>query len=298
MTIAVTVPATSANLGPGFDCLGLALSLHNNLRLEVSTSPEVEINGEGEASLPRDATNLAYRSAVTGYELSGKTAPSFKLWMINRIPLARGLGSSSAAIVAGLAAGIVASGRQIDRQELVSAAARIEGHPDNVAPAVYGGATVAVSVDDRTVVGTISVSPDISSVVFVPDSELQTRAARAVLAQTISLSDAVFNLGRASLLVAALSSDSRNLLRIASEDRLHQPARTVLIPILPKLLAGSLEAGALMSALSGAGPSVIALVDRASESVAAAMSAISNAERVPGKTLLLDVDRTGLTIAS
>lgn len=297
MRVEVSVPATSANLGPGFDCLGMALSLHNRLVLTFADSPAVTVEGEGVEDLPRDESNLAYQSAVAGFEMSGRAAPAFEISMKNDIPLARGLGSSSAAIVAGLAAGVLASGREIDLQELVTHAARIEGHPDNVAPALFGFATVAITSDDRTIVSAIPVDESLQAVVFVPNTVLRTKQARAVLPEAYSRADAVFNLGRTALMVAALFSGRHDLLRLASEDRIHQPARTALVPVLPKLLAASLEAGALMSALSGAGPSVLALVSKNGPDVAAAMERAANEAGVTGRSLLLGVDRRGLQAA-
>lgn len=294
MTLTVRVPASSANLGPGFDCLGLALALHNEVRIAESSVPRVTIIGEGEHDLRRDPSNLVYRCATIGYQLSGRAAPAFAIDLRNAIPLSRGLGSSSAAIVGGLLAGAALAGVSLSPEELVTKAAEIEGHPDNVAPAVYGGCTVAV-VADGVRVAPVPFPTDLNALVFVPSRRLATAKARGVLPETVSRADAVFNLGRTALLVAALCGDRRDLLPIASEDRLHQDARAVLIPALPRVLAAAREAGARLAALSGAGPSILALVDQHADEVAAAMVAAAGPD-LPGRVLRLAIARDGATI--
>ena len=179
MTVTVRTPASSANLGPGFDCLGLALALYNRVRLAEASAPRVVVTGEGEHDLRRDPSNLVYRCATIGYQLSGRAAPAFALELDNAIPLARGLGSSSAAIVSGLLAGAALAGLSLSRAELVTKAAEIEGHPDNVAPAVYGGCTVAV-VADGVRVAPLPFPNDLVALVFVPSRRLATAKARGV----------------------------------------------------------------------------------------------------------------------
>ncbi|MCS6800995.1 MAG: homoserine kinase [Chloroflexota bacterium] len=294
MTLTVRVPASSANLGPGFDCLGLALALYNEIRISAASIPHISITGEGEHDLRRDPSNLAYRCATIGYQLSGRAAPAFALELRNAIPLSRGLGSSSTAIVGGLLAGATLAGLRLSREELVTKAAEIEGHPDNVAPAVYGGCTVAV-VANGVQVAPIPFPAGLRALVYVPTRRLPTAKARGVLPETVSRADAVFNLGRTALLVAALWADRRDLLPIACEDRLHQDARAALIPALPRVLAAAREAGARLVALSGAGPSILALVDERDEEVAAAMAAAAGSE-LPGRVLPLAIAREGVTV--
>lgn len=293
MTVTVAVPASSANLGPGFDCLGLALNLENTLTLTEATAPEVTVDGEGIVELRRNASNLAYRSAVAGYELSGKHAPPFAMHLSNTIPLARGLGSSSAAIVAGVVAGAALAGVEIDRARLVVAAAELEGHPDNVAPAIYGGFTVAVGHGSGVQIARLDPPDELQAVVFIPETRLSTSKARAVLPAMYSREDAVFNIGHASLMVAAFCSGDLGLLGVASEDRLHQPARTKLVPALPKIMAAAREAGALMAALSGAGPSVLALCTHNSRIIGSAMEGAAASAGYPGRTVCLNIQRQG-----
>ncbi|MFN8533767.1 MAG: homoserine kinase [Dehalococcoidia bacterium] len=295
MSIAVRVPASSANLGPGFDCLGLALELHNRVRIAEATVPSVQVSGEGDQDLRRDPSNLVYRCAAIGYQLSGRPAPAFALELDNRVPLSRGLGSSSTAIVGGLLAGAALAGVTLGREELVSRAAEIEGHPDNVAPAVYGGCTVAVMADSVRV-ASVPIARELSALVFVPARRLSTAKARGVLPETVSRADAVFNLGRTALLVAALWGDRRDLLPVAGEDRLHQEARAALIPALPAILDGARRAGARLAALSGAGPSVLALVDQHIGEVSQAMQDAAAANGITGRVLHLQIERDGAQI--
>ncbi|GIW11218.1 MAG: homoserine kinase [Chloroflexi bacterium] len=297
MSVVVRVPASTANLGPGFDCLGMALALYNEIRLAPADAPRITIQGEGADRLQRDPSNLAYRCATLGYQLSGRPAPPFALELVNRVPLARGLGSSSTAIVGGLLAGATLARVPLSPEQLVTRAAEIEGHPDNVAPAVYGGCTVAV-VAESVRVARVPVPADLSTVIFVPAQPLATRQARQVLPDVVSRSDAVFNLGRAALLVAALCADQRDLLPVAQEDRLHQDARTVLMPALPALLAAAREAGALLAALSGAGPSVLALVDDDAEAVAAALAAAAQRNGLEGQVLHLPISQEGAHVVA
>ncbi|GIW06239.1 MAG: homoserine kinase [Dehalococcoidia bacterium] len=294
MTLSVRVPASSANLGPGFDCLGLALALYNRIRIAEASTPHVVVNGEGEHDLRRDPSNLAYRCATIGYQLSGRAAPAFALELHNAVPLSRGLGSSSTAIVGGLLAGAALAGVALSPDELVTKAAEIEGHPDNVAPAVYGGCTVAV-IADGVRVAPIPFPAELTALVFVPSRRLSTAKARGVLPETVSRADAVFNLGRTALLVAALCTNRLDLLALAGEDRLHQDARAALIPALPRVLDAARQAGARLAALSGAGPSILALADDRIEDIAAAMTAAAGSD-LPGRVLRLAVAPKGATV--
>jgi homoserine kinase len=266
--VRIRVPASSANLGPGFDALGVALALHDVVTVEV-TDPSgagvvIECSGEGADTVPRDASHLVHRSLVRGLESMGVRAPGVRLSCVNAIPHGRGLGSSSAAIVAGLAAarGLVVDG--VDRMsddELFALAARIEGHPDNVAPAVHGGFTIAYAEGDppeRFGAVRLDVDPAVSFVVFVPEVALETRVARGLLPAAVPHADAARNAGRSALLVAALTGRP-DLLMAATEDRLHQQYRAAAMPASAALIE-SLRAAGFPAVVSGAGPTVLALV--------------------------------------
>ncbi|MEU4454804.1 homoserine kinase [Nocardioides sp. NPDC023903] len=264
--VTVTVPATSANLGPGYDSLGLALDLRDELTGEVvSTSSttgertlEVIVEGAGEGTVPLDESHLVVRSMRAAFEIIGKQPAGLRLHCRNRIPHARGLGSSSAAIIGGLvlARALVAGGELIlDDDTLFQKAAEIEGHPDNVAPAFHGGFTIAGDDDGFFAVRT-AVDPRVSVVVFVPATGVETKAARGLLPDTVPHSDAAADAGRTALLVAALSDAPEHLHR-ATRDFLHQEYRR---PAMPKSLAlvDELRADGVAAIVSGAGPTVLA----------------------------------------
>ncbi|OIJ24533.1 homoserine kinase [Nocardioides luteus] len=258
--VTVTVPATSANLGPGYDSLGLALDLRDELTAEVvpGGTLEVTVEGAGEGTVPLDESHLVVRSMRAAFDIIGKQPAGLRLHCRNRIPHARGLGSSSAAIIGGLvlARALVAGGELIlDDDTLFQKAAEIEGHPDNVAPAFHGGFTIAGEDDGFFAVRT-AVDPRVSVVVFVPATGVETKAARGLLPETVPHSDAAADAGRTALLVAALSDAPEHLHR-ATRDFLHQEYRR---PAMPESLAlvDELRADGVAAIVSGAGPTVLA----------------------------------------
>ena len=252
--VVVRVPATIANLGPGFDALGLALSWHNEVRVErTSDGLSISAMGPGAETLPRDETNLVVRALSS---IMGDESASLSVNQLIAIPNGRGFGSSAAAIVAGLVAGRALAGSSETDEQLLEKAIAFEGHADNVAPCLLGGITVAT---DKS---TIRIEPPdaIRPLVCVAPHAMRTEAARAALANEITRSDAVANIGRAALLVAALTEGRSNVLMDATEDRLHQPTRFELMPD-SGALARALRGKGLAAFLSGAGPSVAALVE-------------------------------------
>ena len=270
------VPATSANLGPGFDSLGLALALHDHLVAMVTEDPGVlvTVEGEGARSLPTDERHLVARSMAAAWEAMGVEAPGVVLRCRNAIPQGRGLGSSAAAIIAGilLARGLVEDGdAALPDHEVLGLAMGMEGHPDNVAAALLGGFTTSWvdSVDDAHASAvTHAVHAAISPVVFIPQQSMATQKARMLLGDTVSRADAVFNLGRSALLVHAMTVDPRMLFP-ATEDRLHQDARASAYPASHALVL-ALRGMGLPAVVSGAGPSVLALAIDADDRAAAA----------------------------
>lgn len=258
--VRVTVPATSANLGPGFDSLGLALSLRDELHAEVVPDGlHVEVEGEGAGQVPRDESHLVVRSMRAALELMGAAPRGLRLHCRNVIPHSRGLGSSSAAIVAGvtLARALVAGGQLLVSDEvLFRLAADIEGHPDNVAPAFYGGFVISGREDDRWYAVQAGVDPRVGVVVFVPPTPVETAVARGLLPELVPHADAAANAGRAALLVASLAGRPEHLLA-ATRDYLHQQQRE---PAMPESLAlvRTLRADGVPAVISGAGPTVLA----------------------------------------
>ncbi len=310
------VPATSANLGPGFDSLGLALQCHSFVSIQQSRAEEDEISATGEGAeflmQCKPHENIALLAARELLEMLDAPPCFLKITLENAIPLARGLGSSSAAIVGALVAtnewarqtlGVSAEG-----STLLAIGARMEGHADNVAPALLGGLVVSTMCEDGRV---LACRPPIQKfprlVVFVPQGELKTQAARHVLPTNVALTDASFNISRASLLIAALASGEWELLREATRDKLHQAHRASLMPAFDAVTQAALSAGAYGATLSGAGPCVLAWLPRAgitptaNDVVAGAIIAMQEAASklgVLGVAREMEVDWEGCVIES
>jgi len=295
MSIGVRVPATSANLGPGFDVLGLALGLYNEIVYEEADRVSVTVEGEGAGRLDTGAGNVVARAALMAHEAAGRPFTGAAIQCVNRIPTARGLGSSAAAWVGGLVAANATLGSPLDRAAVLALACRAEGHPDNVAAALLGGLTVSCVSGDRVSAVSLPMPADLGWVVLVPRIESATREARAVLPDTVTRADAVFNLQRMGLLLAALASGRIDVLGVAMEDRLHQPQRQALFPWMEAVRRAALDAGALGCVLSGAGPSLLAAVRGAAQPVARAMEGALSLAGVAGCALLLPVDTGGAT---
>ncbi len=300
--VVVHVPATTANLGPGFDCLGMALDLWNRFEVTVEERPsdgipagsdplrlvEVALEGEGADVLPRDGSNLVYRAFQEGFAGEAPPRGDVRLRIVNRVPLSSGLGSSATAIVGGLLAANALRAAELSRSHLVRLAARIEGHPDNVAPALMGGLVVSVMHGDGLVTSvSVGVPEELWVCVAVPDFYLDTRSSRMRLPDRVAREDAVFNLSRAVLWVAAVARGDLEALKVATEDALHQPYRSQLIPGLKDVFDAALDAGALGVALSGAGPSVAAFCRRSGAGpVSEAMSRAFRKVGVTARTLI------------
>jgi len=289
----VRVPATSANLGPGFDALGLALTLYNEVVAEERDGVSVAIEGEGADRLARDASNVVVRGVKLAYEAAGRAFKGCALECVNRIPTARGLGSSAAAWVGGLAAGNALCGSPLSKDKLLGLAARAEGHPDNVAAAVFGGLTVSCGTSDGVTAVTLPVPTSLAWIVLVPEVTSATAEARALLPRSVPREDAVFNVQRVALLLAGLQAALPAVLSVALEDRLHQPYRLKLFPWMPEVAAAARAAGALGCVLSGAGPSLLAVAAGDGGSVGRAMEDALGRAGVRGRARILDVDAAG-----
>ena len=267
--VEVQVPATSANLGPGFDCLGLALGLHDHLIAIVTEDPgvRVDVEGEGAGALPSDETHLVVRAAAAGFAAMGVAMPGLLVKCANSIPQGRGLGSSAAAIIAGLeiARGLVEDGESaLPDSAMLDLASQMEGHPDNVAAALLGGFTTAwIETADHAGVLVRPVHASIQPIVAIPPAPVATSQARRLLGESVTREAAVFNIGRAAALTHALSFDP-SLLFAATEDRLHQDARATVYPASHALMA-ALRGQGLAAVISGAGPTVLVLTDAPQE---------------------------------
>ncbi|WP_394289150.1 homoserine kinase [Microbacterium sp.] len=296
-SVVVRVPATSANLGPGFDTLGLALSVHDELVVTALAEPglEIEVTGEGAADVPTDASHLVVRSMAYAFEACGRVMPGIRLSSVNTIPHGRGMGSSGAAVVAGLLAakGLLAGDVEIGPETLLRLATELEGHPDNVAPALFGGLTIAWVDDNGPQHKKLAVHRGVSPLVFVPEFTMSTSVARGLAPLQVTREDAVFNVSRSALLIAALTQ-SPELLMAATEDKLHQSYRAQAMPETDALVRG-LRAAGFAAVVSGAGPSVLVLADGPGRRLDAAAHAatLTDTRWTP---LLLAVDVKGGTV--
>ena len=261
-TLQVRVPASSANLGPGFDCMALALGLYTTVRLSASEQLEVVPIGETLKDTPRDSSNYVYESLLEVFERVGQSVPPLRLEIESDIPLARGLGSSAAALVAALIAANVWLESPLSDADLMDLSSFLEGHPDNVGAALYGGAVIATFDGSRASCLTLAVPQNLGALVVVPTYALKTEVARGVLPTHYSRADAVHALSHTALLATALATNRLEYLAEAMQDRIHQPYRAPLVEGLPEILEGATRYGALGAALSGAGPSVLCLFDK------------------------------------
>ncbi len=256
----IKIPATSANLGPGFDSLGLALSLYNEVRIKKAQISSMSVKGEGETNIFVKKNNPFLRIFDEIYSFLTTEKSNFRFEFFNAIPFSRGLGSSSAVIVGAVASAYAMAGKKIDRQSILNTALRYEKHPDNIAPATFGGFVCSVVQNSQVFSLKQSIDDDLRAVVAVPSEAMSTKKSRKNLPKSVSLKDAVFNLSHASLLTACFMQKNYDLLRVASLDNLHQNMRMKTLPQLFKIQKFALENGALMSVLSGSGSSFLSLI--------------------------------------
>ncbi|WP_371370856.1 homoserine kinase [Sporomusa aerivorans] len=297
-TVKVRVPGTTANCGPGFDAVGIACTIYNDLELTVSQEAGIslEVTGEGAGAIPADSSNVVVKAIQMVMDKTGQHYKGISLRMKNNIPLSRGLGSSAAAIVGGLVAANELTGNRLNKETILDMATAIEGHPDNVAPAIFGGITVSIMDSGHAHYLRFLPPVDFSMVAVIPEFNLSTRAARKVLPVSIPFADAVFNVSRSALLIGSLATGELKLLLHALEDRLHQPYREQLIPGMAQVLAAARQAGALGAALSGAGPCLLAFTTENSDEVGRAMTKAFEIHKVQAKYQVLKIDRQGAII--
>ncbi len=288
------VPASTTNLGAGFDVLGLAVQLYNTVELEeTGRGVQLEVHGTNRELIPNDENNPAYKAAKFIFEKVKKQPKGVKLTVINDIPVERGLGGSGTAILGGLLTANLICGEPFSRDELLNFAAKFEGHPDNVSASLLGG-FVVVCVDDGKIHHVKLQCPGGLKVAFViPNFPLSTEKARTTLPQTVPHKDAVFNVSRCSFLVASILTGKLDSLSIGMEDRLHQPYRKPLIPGIEDVFDTALDAGALSVALSGAGPTVAAFCVEKGEAIATNMKRAFEMHRIESETKVLDIDYEG-----
>ncbi len=262
--VLIKVPASTANLGPGFDTLGMALNLYAWIEMSISTKTKIHLYGDQMKGIPINKSNLVYKTAQQVFKIAGLESPELEISMYSDIPLTRGLGSSASAIIGALVAANALLAQPFSTDHLFQMASSIENHPDNVGASLFGGIVVAKWDGKRAEY--IQITPDsrLEVLVIIPEFYLETKKARHVLPKRVLLKDAIFNVSHSSLLVAALSSGRLDVIKHAMKDRLHQPFRSSLIPGMNVILNKAVDHGALGIALSGAGPTMLALVDRSS----------------------------------
>lgn len=295
-SVRVRVPASTANLGPGFDTLGMSLSLYIWVEMRRAERTTVHFEGEGFEGIPTDRNNLIYKVARLVFEAAGEEAPELAIGMRSDIPLTRGLGSSASAIIAGMVAANALVATPLSKERLFDLATGLERHPDNVGASLFGGIVAAAWDGEHADYVRIEPPRNLCVLALIPEFELATSAARAVLPDQLSLQDAVYNISRSSLLTAALASGRLDLLQFAMRDRIHQPYRAALVPGMERILAEASEHGALGAALSGAGPTLLALVDREDgrhERLEAFMRQVMRENGIEARTLWLEPDLEG-----
>ena len=297
--VTVRVPASTANLGSGFDVLGLALGLYNTVEVEaISRGVELTVEGEGAERLQKVGDrSLVLRAAQATFAYLGVKAPGLKIHLKNEIPLKRGLGSSATACLGGVTAAALLSGRALAPEEVLRLALPLEGHPDNITPSLVGGLTATSLAEAGIRYVKIPIPDAIRVVAVIPKMELGTAEARRALPAQVPLTDAVHNVGRAALLVAAMAAGDLSLLDEATRDRLHQPYRAKLIPGMDEVLDAARRAGALAAFLSGAGSTLVALVDRGAETVGGEMAEAWARKGMQSEVKVLTVEHEGVKVS-
>lgn len=293
----VRVPATSANMGAGFDTLGIALNLYSRLEVEETDGGLEIITVKNAGNVQNDKSNLVYRAMDCIFRETGYTPRGIKIKQDSDIPMTRGLGSSSACIVGGMLAANVLSGRKLSYREIMNLAAIMEGHPDNAGPAMYGGFCVSLMEGNETYVKSIKLPERLSFAVMIPDFFVATKKSRGALPETVGLKDAAFNIARASMLQAALTSGDYDLLRLGVEDRLHQPYRKSYVDGFDEIFEHTYELGSKATYLSGSGPTIMAMLTDGTEKFKKGMESFFEANSHQWKCMLLECDNVGSVVS-
>ena len=306
-SVVVEVPASSANLGAGYDCLGVALALTNRIELEVRVwsrgEIELTVDGEGRNELTEDRENRFVQGLEAALRLALGDLPEgigWRIGMRNQIPLSRGLGSSAAATVGGVLAGNALAGEPLSRSELLRVATQIEEHPDNAAAVLLGGFVVSASTAAGVEAVRFDAPRELRAVLFIPDLRLSTREMRAALPASVPLGDAVANLAAVAVGVAGLATGRLELLGRLTVDRLHEPYRAAVYPQLPGMVTAAREAGAIGACLSGAGSTIIAFADSVGGATAleTALSAAAASLKLPGRARTVDLRNEGARVVA
>lgn len=297
--VKIRVPATTANLGCGYDTFGMALGYYNDIEVEPARALSVTVRGEGEGRLAQNAQNLTVRAAAAAYEEAGLAMPPLAFCCENRIPLSRGMGSSSAAIIGGIYAANILMDNALTPAQMLALAARLEGHPDNVAPALYGGFTVAAQEAGQLYCRRLPIPDALRAVLAVPGFPVSTKKARAILPKQVELADAVYNISHAAYLALSLAAGDLDGFGVMLNDRLHQQYRFQLIRGAEDVVAAAIAAGAVGCALSGSGSTMISFSeddDLLRDNIAAAMREAFQEHGVSCRILHVEMDNLGARV--
>ncbi|MFP4499265.1 MAG: homoserine kinase [Vulcanimicrobiota bacterium] len=261
--LTIKVPATTTNLGPGFDVTGIALNLYNEFLIKIKNAGDtrIDVKGYGENELPRNKTNLVYQALESGFKLCNADVPAMEITSVNLIPLNRGMGSSATAVAAGLLLAKEILGNQLSEEEIINLGVRLEGHPDNFISAYKGGANICFTCNDSMQFTPIHIPENLKAILTIPDIEINTAMARKILPENYPREDVVFNLQKIALFIHAMENNNLELLSSAMEDRVHEPFRRGLIPGYWEFSSRARKTGALGSAISGSGSTIITLYD-------------------------------------
>lgn len=295
--IKVKIPASSANMGAGFDTLGVALNLYS--RLEIEEIPEgLEINTlNSKGFVPKDENNLIYRAMMKLFEYTDYRAGGLRITQDSSIPMTRGLGSSSACIIGGMLAANIISGRKLTYSEILNLASQMEGHPDNAAPALYGGFCVSLFDGEKAITKSTKLNPKIKFAVMIPDYFVATKKSRGMLPESVPLKDAAFNIAHASMFQSALINGDMRLLKEAVSDRLHQQYRKDYVDGFDEIFAKTYEAGSKATYLSGSGPTIVSILDGNYFEFNARMQQFFKENSHEWTCMILSVDNVGAVVS-
>ena len=290
--VIVKVPATTSNLGPGFDCLGMALDLWNTFYAEFGKEDFVII-GDDEKNFKEGKANLVHKTAALLYKSLGQPFPKLSISCDQNVPLKRGLGSSATAILAGLIIANTLTGEKFKQQEILEKAWELEGHPDNVTSALLGGCNISVIDNGRLLTSSIAIPKDLMAVIFIPDTAIPTEQARSILPEKISKDKYIHNLSRVALLVNSLSTGNLDNLKVATEDNYHQPPRESIFPQMKPIFQAAIQGGALGVFLSGSGSSILAFTNGKEMSISYEMADAASKHGISGRPIILSPSKVG-----
>jgi len=301
--VIVTVPGSTANIGAGFDCLGIALSIYNRFEFEIIDKvverhpcPLLELEGEGSDYLPVDKNNIVVKSAEKIFKLCSEKMPPLRIKINSNIPLARGLGSSATAIIGAMVSANYLCGNRFDEQELLNEIVETEGHPDNTVASYFGGLTATCVVESKILHIKYNIHKDIKLILCIPEFKLSTEEARRAIPQLIPHKDAIFNLARVPFIINSLVIGNLEDLHSAVEDKLHQNYREKLLPHFRDVVSSAYKAGAKGVALSGAGPSILAITKENAEKISSAMVNTFKKYNISSKGLVIPPDNKGIRV--